>query len=111
MPEQGAGLYRKVQERFAAFRNVHVTRGSVPGVLARIAPEKIAFMLLDINGAAAEIGALEVLFERMEPGAAIVLDDYGWADYREQKLAEDAFFAERGYQVLELPIGQGLLIN
>lgn len=111
MPEHGAGLYQKVKERFAAFPNVHVTQGAVPEVLHQIAPEKIAFMHLDINSVAAEIGALEMLFDRVVPGALIVLDDYGWAGYRAQKEAEDVFFAERGYQVLELPTGQGLVIK
>ena len=30
---------------------------------------------------------------------------------RAQKLAEDAFMAKRGYKILELPTGQGLLIK
>lgn len=45
------------------------------------------------------------------PGAIVILDDYGWAGGLPQKRAEDAFFAERGYQVLELPTGQGLVIK
>lgn len=47
----------------------------------------------------------------MKACGAIVLDDYGWSVYREQKLLEDAWFAERGYQGLELPTGQGLVIK
>jgi hypothetical protein len=34
-----------------------------------------------------------------------------WRFHREQKLLEDAFLAERGYQVLELPTGQGFVIK
>jgi len=68
-------------------------------------------MHLDLNNADAEIGALKLLFERMVPGAVLVLDDYGWLAYRAQKLAEDPWFAQRGYRVLELPTGQGLLIK
>ena len=59
----------------------------------------------------AEIGALELLFDRLVPGAVVVLDDYGWIAYREQKAAEDPFFLARGYRVMELPTGQGLLIK
>ncbi len=47
----------------------------------------------------------------MKPCGAIVLDNYGRSIYREQKLLEDAWFAERGYRVLELPTGQGLIIK
>jgi hypothetical protein len=104
-------LYADVKARFADTPNVTITQGKVPDVLAEVAPEKIAFMHLDLNNADAEIGALEVLFERMVPGAILVLDDYGWMGYRNQKLAEDPWFAKRGYRILEMPTGQGLVIK
>lgn len=111
MPEHSRDLYARVKQRFADSPNVTVTQGNVPDVLADVAPEKIAFMHLDLNNADAEIGALEVLFDRMVPGAVLVLDDYGWLGYRAQKLAEDPWFEKRGYRVMELPTGQGLLIK
>jgi len=111
MPEHSGKLFEEVKARFADCSNVTVTQGRVPDVLAEVVPEKIAFMHLDLNNVDAEIGALELLFDRMVPGAALVLDDYGWLGYREQKLAEDPWFEKRGYRVLELPTGQGLLIK
>jgi O-methyltransferase len=111
MPAHGTDLYDRVRQRFADSPNVVVTQGRVPDVLSQVAPEKIAFMHLDLNSADAELGALEVLFDRMVPGAVMVLDDYGWLYYREQKLAEDPWFEKRGYRVMELPTGQGLLIK
>ncbi len=111
MPEHGNQLYQSVIDRFADTPNVIVTQGMIPDVLSEVAPEKIAFMHLDMNNAAAEIGALDVLFEKMVPGALLVLDDYGWMAYRAQKLAEDPWFAARGYHVIELPTGQGLVIK
>lgn len=111
MPEHGRTLFEEVKARFSDCSNVTVTQGKVPDVLAEVTPEKIAFMHLDLNNANAEIGTLEVLFDRMVPGAVLVLDDYGWLGYREQKLAEDPWFESRGYRVLELPTGQGLLIK
>jgi hypothetical protein len=42
----------------------------------------------------------------------IILDDYEWAlKYRVQKLAEDEWFEARGYRVMPLPTGQGLLVK
>ena len=111
MPEHGKELYAWVQQRFADVPNATVTQGRVPEVLHEVAPQRIAFMHLDLNNAAAELGALEVLFERMLPGAVLILDDYGWQGYRAQKEAEDPWFAARGYRVLELPTGQGMLIK
>ena len=88
-----------------------ITQGKVPGSLTIAAPEKIAFMHLDINNADAEIGALEVLFDRLVPGAVLIFDDYGWAPYYAQKMAEDPWLEKRGYRVLELPTGQGMVIK
>lgn len=111
MPEHSKQLFADVKARFGGFENVTVTQGKVPDVLADVAPNKIAFMHLDMNNADAEIGALEVLFDRMVPGAVLILDDYGWLGYRAQKLAEDPWLAKYGYRVLEMPTGQGLLIK
>ncbi len=111
MPEHGSTLFERVKSRFADFPNVVVTKGYVPQVLDEVAPEKISFLHLDLNNAEAEIGALERLFDRLSPGGIMVLDDYGWLGYREQKIAEDPWLARRGYEVLELPTGQGLVLK
>jgi O-methyltransferase len=106
-----AGLYESVVDRFARFPNVKVVRGIVPDSFAQAAPERIAFLHLDMNSSKSEIAALEVLFERVSPGGFVVFDDYGWSGYSAQQVAEDAFMRERGHSILELPTGQGLLIK
>ena len=111
MPEHSKQLYEATKSRFRDFNNVTVTQGKIPDILSVVSPSKIAFMHLDLNNASAEIGALEVLFDRMVPGAVLVLDDYGWLAYRAQKEAEDPWFEKLGYRILELPTGQGLLIK
>jgi len=104
-------LYATVCERFAHFPNIKVIKGRVPEVLAEQSPERVALLHIDMNSAIAEVGALEVLFPRVVPGGIVVLDDYGWMYYREQKIAEDEFFSALGYRVLELPTGQGLVLK
>jgi O-methyltransferase len=111
MPEHSTTLFEKVTARFADHANVQVVQGSIPEVLHQVSPQKVAFLHIDLNNAPAEIGALEVLFDRLQPGGILVLDDYGWLAYRAQKLAEDPWLAARGYQVLELPTGQGLVFK
>jgi O-methyltransferase len=111
MPEHGDHLYKQVKALFSDLPNVTITKGRVPDVLTQVVPEKIAFLHLDLNNAKSEIGALEMLFDRLVPGAVLLLDDYGWLAYREQKLAEDPWFMARGYHVLELPTGQGMVIK
>jgi len=105
------GIFESVRQRFSGYPNVRVVRGRIPEVLSEAAPGSIAFMHLDLNSAAAEIAALEHLYDRLVPGGYLVLDDYGWYFYRQQKAAEDPFFQARGARVLELPTGQGLVIK
>ena len=105
------GLYESVVERFRPYPNVKVMKGVVPEIFSEVCPEQVAYLHLDLNSASAEIGALEVLFDRLVPGGMIVFDDYGWEWYRAQKEAEDKFFAARDHKIMELPTGQGLLVK
>jgi len=111
MPDHGPTLYREVTARFAAFPKVRVIKGRVPDSFAQACPDKIAFLHIDMNSAEAEIAALEHLFDRVVPGGIIVLDDYGYRCYRAQHDAENEFAKARGYPIVELPTGQGLLIK
>ena len=111
LPEHSTDLFAKVTARFADIKNARVTRGEVPAILEKVAPEKVSHAHIDLNDVTAELGALAFFFDRLVPGGTIIFDDYGWLFYREQKIAEDAWLAERGYNILELPTGQGLLIK
>jgi hypothetical protein len=106
-----ADLFQRTRQKFSDCENVRVIKGSVPSVLREQAPDRIAFLHLDMNNAPAEIGALDELFDRVAPGAPIILDDYGYFGYVEQRDAEREWFARRGYDVLELPTSQGLVIK
>jgi hypothetical protein len=100
-----------VRNRFRNKDYVVVTKGIVPDVLHEIAPERIAFLHLDLNSPRAETGALEVLLDRVSPGGIIIFDDYGWKHFQNHKEATDRYMAERGQVIMELPTGQGLMIK
>lgn len=105
------GMYEYVLGRFADYSNVQVTKGFLPEALAQACPERIGFLHVDLNSPRAEIAVLEQLFDRVVPGGVIVFDDYGWKLFYKQKEAEDAFMDARGYRILELPTGQGLVVK
>jgi O-methyltransferase len=112
MPQHGPHLYDEVVRRFEGYPQVEIRRGEIPAVFAQGAPERIAYLHIDLNQAAGEIGALEALFDRVVPGGLVILDDYEWAGfYRGQKLAEDPWFEARNYRVFPLPTGQGIVIK
>jgi hypothetical protein len=58
-----------------------------------------------------EIAAMEFFWDKLVPGALIVLDDYGWIGHYLQKEAIDEFLAPRNVKALTLPTGQGLIIK
>jgi O-methyltransferase len=103
--------FEEVRDRFAPFGNIDVIKGRVPEILAERSPERIAFLHVDLNTSAAEIAALDALYDRVSPGGIIVLDDFGWTAARAQYDAEVAWFRARGLTVFALPTGQGLFIK
>lgn len=106
------GLWDGVQARFRDMPHIHLHKGYLPDTLDRDgSPAAIAYLHIDLNAASAEIACLDRLFDRVVPGGPIIFDDYGWKVFHRQKEAADAFFAERGYQILELPTGQGLVVK
>jgi len=104
-------IYTEVCEKFSRYKNVNIVKGIVPDSFEEAAPEKIAFLHIDMNSEKAEMLALEHLFDKVTPGGVIVLDDFGWMVNRNQMSAELAFMNERGHHVLELPTGQGIVIK
>jgi len=86
-------------------------KGEIPAVFERESPTRVAYLHIDLNQAAAEEATLDALFDRIVPGGIVILDDYEWAGYRKQKLADDAWFEARAYRVFPLPTGQGIVIK
>lgn len=109
---QEEGLYKEICARFNGYDNVRLVQGLLPQSLENNSPEKIAFLHIDLNSAQFEIAVLDALFDRVVPGGMVILDDYEWSgEYRNQKMAEDAWFDARKYRVMPLPTGQGLVIK
>jgi hypothetical protein len=100
-----------VKANFSEWKNVTLIEGAIPDTLPQIQAERIAYLHLDINCAPPEIAAIEFLWERLVPGAFILLDDYAYQGYRPQKIAMDGFARRKRLKVLSLPSGQGLLIK
>lgn len=105
-------LGERVKSRFSDWSNYSVIQGFVPDTFAASPPsDKLAWVHIDLNSPQAEKACLEYLVPRMVPGGLVILDDYGWTFYGRQKEVADAYFAELGLSVLELPTGQGLAIK
>jgi len=102
--------YEAVCRTFEGFRTV-IVRGVVPETLPSVKAAKVCYLSIDMNCAAPEIAAAEYFWDKLVPGAVIVLDDYGWKIHYEQKEKFDRFAARKGVRVLALPTGQGLIFK
>jgi O-methyltransferase len=102
--------YEIVQKRFASHPSARIVPGMVPDVLYQTAPEKVAFLHLDMNAAAAEAAAAAFFWQRMPKGGVILADDYGRAEHQVGDRL-DIWASSVGHTFLEMPTGQGLLIK
>jgi hypothetical protein len=107
----GEDIYDHVVKNFSEFKDVVITRGSVPDTLTSVDIGKVAYLSIDMNNVAPEIAAANYFWDRLSPGAPVLLDDYGFVRYETQKQAFDAFAAEHGTTILALPTGQGLMMK
>jgi hypothetical protein len=110
-----AGAYEtdlaRVRANFAEWPNAVVVPGTVPDILPTLDIDSVAFLHLDMNCAYPERAALEYFWERLSPGAFVLLDDYAYHGYESQREAIDAVAQSRGFNVLSLPTGQGLIVK
>ena len=113
--ELASGFYvsgpESVVANFAQWKNVRIVVGAIPGALAEVDAARIAYLHLDMNCAPPEVAAVEHFWDRLVPGAVILLDDYAYLGYEHQKAAMDAFAASRGVAICSLPTGQGLMLK
>jgi len=103
--------YEIARSNFAPYPNAILVRGKVPDTLPGAGIERVAYLSIDMNLVEPEIAALEFFWDRLVPGAAILLDDYGWAEHRLQKDALDGFARSKNVPILLIPTGQGLIIK
>lgn len=100
-----------VRANFTQWRNTCIVEGPIPDTLPQVESERIAFLHIDMNCAPPEVAAAEYFWDRLVPGAPILLDDYAYHGYEHQKIAMDDFATRHGVAILSLPTGQGLILR
>jgi hypothetical protein len=101
----------RIRANFAEWPNAIVVQGAVPEILERVEFGAVAFLHIDMNCALPERSALEFFWDRLSPGAVILLDDYAYYGHDCQRDAIDAAARVRGAEVLSLPTGQGMIVR
>mgnify|MGYP001563455888 CR=1 FL=1 len=103
--------YEQVKNTFKDYKNVKIIKGAIPDTLPQVVSSKIAYLHIDMNCVIPEIAAAEYFWDKLVPGAVIILDDYGHSGHEEQKCAFDEFAKRKDVSLLCLPTGQGLMIK
>jgi hypothetical protein len=110
-----AGAYEtnlaRVRANFAEWPTAIVVPGTVPDILPALQLDSVAFLHIDMNCAYPECAALEYFWNRLSPGALVLLDDYAYYGYEKQAEAMDGLARKLQFQVLSLPTGQGLIVK
>jgi O-methyltransferase len=98
-----------VQQGFEAIpyprEKIHFVQGPVESTLPEQAPDQIAILRLDTDWYESTRHELVTLYDRLSPGGALIIDDYG--SYQGARAAIEEFIEETGARLLLLPIGLG----
>ena len=101
------GLYASsvegVRENFAQWRNKRIIVGAIPDTLDQVEARAVAFLHIDMNSAPPEVAALRFFWPRLSPGAFVLLDDYAYRGFEEQRLAMNALASELDVPICALP--------
>jgi O-methyltransferase len=103
--------YETARKNFGSFPRAVLVRGKVPDTLTSVPIRKVCYLSIDMNIVEPERAAIEFFWDKLSPGAPVILDDYGWSGFVPQKEAMDEFAAKHGAKILTLPTGQGLLLK
>lgn len=110
-----AGAYvtdlERIRANFSEWPSAVPVQGAVPEILPSLGIDNAAFLHIDMNCALPERAALEFFWDRLSPGAIVLLDDYGYRGHECQREAIDEAARARNVAVLSLPTGQGLIIR
>jgi len=103
---------QEVEQTFIDYKNVRIVQGRIPEILSGNIFSKVCYLSVDMNNSIAEAHALEFFWDKLVPGAVVLFDDYAYGEqFRAQKQAMDEFATKKGYSILTLPTGQGMLIK
>lgn len=101
----------EVRANFEQWQNIHIIEGPIPDTLNSVETNRIAYLHLDMNNAIPEVAAFNFFWDRLVPGAFILLDDYAYKGYEAQYAAMNQAAEAKGVKIASLPTGQGLVLK
>jgi hypothetical protein len=77
-----------VRANFAQWKNLTFIEAAIPETLPQVWADKIAYLHLDMNCSTPEVSAAHFFWERLVPGALMLLDDYAYRGHCPQTVAD-----------------------
>lgn len=112
-PQFSAKMFKSnlamVEQRMAAYKNVHIYPGLFPGTSEPVKNTRFAFVHLDVDLYQSTKDCLEFFYERMEPGGIILSHDYAQAAGVKQAFRE--FFQDKPEGIIELHMTQCMVVK
>jgi O-methyltransferase len=102
-------VFELAKRNFSRFANVHLVKGELPKSLNLVDLEKICYLSIDLNSATYEKLTIEAVWDKLVPGAMVVIDDYAFIGHVPQYEMWNSFAKTKGQMILTLPTGQGLM--
>ena len=104
---------KDVEKTFSKWKNVKIIEGYLPNSLNHIIDSKlkISFLHVDLNHHIPEIKCLNKLWNNIQKGGIILLDDFGNPGRKVQMEKHIEFFKSKKQNILSLACGQGLVIK
>jgi hypothetical protein len=106
-----AESYELVKENFSQWKNVTFVPGVIPDTLQEVSINAIAYLHIDLNCVMPEIESIKFFWDKLLPGAVVVLDDYAYIGYELQNAAWNEWSQLNQVPILSLPTGQGLFVK
>ena len=91
--------------------SVKLVKGKLPGTINKVKLNKISFLHIDLNSSKAEILSVTKVWNKINKGGIILLDDYCYSGYLDTKNAWNKFAKEKKISILPLPTGQGVIFK
>jgi hypothetical protein len=110
--EFGDTSFGKVKAYCAEFPNIVFHQGTMPQTFDAVAAQRFSFVHVDVDTYPSTAACCEFFYPRLNPGGALVCDDYGFYRYRHAAMkAVDEFFADKPETPLSLRTGQCLVVK
>jgi hypothetical protein len=107
----GKGWRERTERTLAEFPDIAFHEGWIPEVFETLPETRYRFAHVDVDLHNPTRDCLEYFYPRLVETGILVIDDYGFSSWPGCKVATDAFAAEHGVPVVQLPTGNAFLIK